>query len=299
MYNGRMHTEEKVAAGPTGTNAWRVLDRAARNQRRTIRWPADSSWLEEITPAPQRLLSRMKRQGLLYGAGSNRYVIAPPGTTSVEQAAPPELLADLRFSSRGPYYLGFLSGLIAHRLTDLHSETTVVAIREGHRPHGTPPGFKIAELSPSAWPAEGSDEIERVRTIDGFKEFAFRSSCERTLVDGLLRPDLCAGIETVVCSWARARQRPEVSWDRVARIARHTGDATSRRVAFLLDLLSLEPVVERHFADLDGRKTSTPLDRGGGFALGRANAERDPRTGVLLNVPRPYLRGWIQGASIG
>lgn len=294
-----MQTAGALPTRTAGAKAARVLDEAARRRRRTIRWPADSGWLQEITPAPQRLLSRMKKRGLLYAVGSNRYVIAPHGTTSIEQAAGPELLADLTLGPHGPYYVGFLSSLIAHRLTDLHSEITFVAMRQGHRPRSTPSGLKVAELSPAAWPAADTGEIERVRVIEGFKEFAFRSSLERSLVDGLLRPDLCAGIETVVSAWARAGRRSDVSWDRVAQIARQIGGATSRRAAFLLGLLGLDPVVDRHFADLEGRRTSTLFDRSRGFALEATDTERDSRTGVVLNVPRSYLRGWIQGASVG
>lgn len=282
-----------------GAKGARVLDEAARRKRRTIRWPADSTWLEDITPAPQRLLNRMSKRGLLYAVGSNRYVVASHGTTSVKQVAPPELLADLSLGPHGPYYVGFLSSLIAHRLSDLHSEITYVAMQENHRPRHVPVGFIVAGLSPAVWPAEGSGEIERVRVVEGLKEFAFRSSIERALIDGLLRPDLCAGIETVVSTWASASHRADVSWDQVAQIARRIGGATSRRVAFLLAMLDLEPVVEKHFANLEGRKTSTLFDRSRGFELGKSEVRRDPKTGVVLNVPYSYLRGWIQGASIG
>ncbi len=283
----------------TGAKAAEILDEAARRRRRTIRWPTDASWLREITPAPQRVLSRMKSRGLLYGAGTNRYVIAPHGTISVEQAAARELLVDLVLGPRGPYYVGFLSSLIAHRLTDLHSELIYAAVPEGKRPRKVPPGLKIAELSPAAWPGDGTGEIERVRMIEGTKEFAFRTSLERSLIDGLLRPDLCGGFETVVSAWARAARRSDVSWDDVALIARRIGDATSRRTAFMLGLLGFDAIVDRHFAELEGRKTNTVLDRSRGFTLEPDELERDPRTGVVLNVPRSYLRGWIQGAAIG
>jgi len=281
-----------------GAKGASVLDEAARRKRRTIRWPEDAEWLEKITPAPQRLLSRLKERGLLYGAGRNRYVIAPPGTSSIRQAASPDLLADLFFRPHGDYYVGFLSALIAHRLTDLHSQVTYVAMRQGTKPRSAPPGFKVAELTETAWPAPGSDEIERVRIADS-KEFVFRASLERTLIDGLLRPDLSAGIETVVTAWARARDRSDVRWERVAEIAGGIGGATARRTSFLLRLLGFESLVERHFSSISGRQTSPVFDRSRGFELPAGKVRRDSETGVVVNVPMEYLRGWISGASIG
>ena len=218
---------------------------------------------------------------------------------SIQQAAPPELLADLVFSPHGDYYLGFLSGLIAHRLTDLHSQLTFVAMPESQKPRKTPANFKVAGLSPAIWPADWGAETERIRVFKGLKEFAYRSTLERTLVDGLLRPDLCAGIEIVVSAWANAGRRADVNWDSVAQIALRIGGATSRRTAFLLGMLGLDPVVEKHFAELDGRKTSTVFDRSKGFELDREEQVRDAKTGVIVNVPHTYLRGWIQGSEIG
>lgn len=281
-----------------GAKGASVLDEAARRKRRTIRWPEDSEWLEAITPAPQRLLSRLKAGGLLYGAGRNRYVIAPPGTSSIRQAASPELLADLWFRPHGAYYVGFLSALIAHRLTDLHSQVTYVAMRQGTKPRSVPSGFKVAGLTEAAWPVPGSGELERVRISDS-KEFVCRASLERTLIDGLLRPDLSAGIEAVVTAWARARDRSDVRWDLVAEIAGGIGGATARRTSFLLRLLGFESLVEKHFSNVSGRQTSPIFDRSRSFDLPAGEGHRDKETGVVVNVPMGYLRGWISGASIG
>jgi predicted transcriptional regulator of viral defense system len=275
-----------------------VLEEAARRRRRTIRWPEDAGWLGEITPAPQRLLGRLKDNGLLYAAGKNRFVIAPPGTGSIRQAASPELLADLSFRPRGDYFVGFLSALIAHRLTDLHSETTYVAMPQGSKPRKVPDGFKVAELPPRAWPGTGTDEIERVRISDS-KEFFFRSSVERTLVDSLLRPDLSGGIETVVAAWARAKARPEVRWRLVVEIADRIGDAATRRVAFLLRMLGFEELVESWPTRIHGRKSSPVFDRSREYEPAAEDLRRDRETGVVINVPPGYLRSWIQGETVG
>jgi predicted transcriptional regulator of viral defense system len=281
-----------------GSQGALVLDEAARRRRTTIRWPDDSDWLSEITPAPQRLLSRLKGKGVLYAAGSNRYVIAPTGTRSIRQAASPELLADLAFRPHGDYYVGFLSALIAHHLTDLHSSITYVAMRRGTKPRLVPDGYKVAELPEEAWPRNESGDIERIRIGDS-KEFFYRSSLERTLVDGLLRPELSGGIETVVGAWARAKERPEVRWDRLAEIALSVGGPTLRRSAFLLRQLGFATLVEARLPELGGSGANIFFDRSRGFDLPKHRLKRDRDTGITINVPIDYLRGWIEGASIG
>jgi predicted transcriptional regulator of viral defense system len=280
-----------------GSKGASVLEEASRRRRRTIRWPEDAGWLEEITPAPQRLLSRLKDSGLLYAAGSNRFVIAPRGAGSIRQAASPELLADLAFRPHGDYFVGFLSALIAHRLTDLHSEVTYVAMPQGSKPRKVPDGFKVAELPKGTWPVAGDEEIERVRIADS-KEFFRRSSIERTLVDALLRPDLSGGIETVVAAWARAKARPEVRWHQVVEIAVRIGDAATRRVAFLLRMLGFDELVESWPTKIDGRRSSPLFDRSREFEPAGERPARDRETGVMINVPRGYLRGWIQSAGV-
>jgi predicted transcriptional regulator of viral defense system len=281
-----------------GAKGASVLEEAGRRRRRTIRWPEDSDWLSEITPAPKRLLSRLKDSGLLYAAGTNRFVIAPPGARSIRQAASPELLADLAFRPHGDYYVGFLSGLIAHHLTDLHSELTYVAMLQGTKPRKVPDDFKVAELPAGHWPTPESEEIERVRISDS-KEFFYRSSIERTLVDSLLRPDLSGGIETVVGAWARAKRQPDVRWDLVAEIAKRVGDAAFRRTVLLLRLLGFDGLVEARLAEIDARKASPIFDRSREFELPKEQVRRDRETGVRMNVPPEYLRGWISGATIG
>ena len=271
-----------------------ILAEAHRRRLQTLALNSDRSWLEEITPQAANVLSRMSRTGLLHRAGHGRYVVAKPGTTSLTQNASPELIVDLLLRPR-PYYLGWLTALIDHRLTDLHSRELIAGIPQGERVRGRfPIDLKLVYVSPSRWPS--SDELVRVRAASGTKEFVWRSGLERTLVDAVNRPDLSGGFETVALAWARALGRSEVSWPKVAASARRSGDAAARRTAFMLVELGLEQVAEAHLlADLDPRQTSTPLDRTDSYALPPEEQRRDPRTGVVVNVPRDHLRAWLAG----
>jgi predicted transcriptional regulator of viral defense system len=280
-----------------------VLEAIAEHHKRSIRLPEDSIWLGELSSNYLRLLSRMNDYKLLYRVERGRYVVAPRATDSLAQAASMEMLVDLVFSSQGDYFLSHLSALIAHRLTDLHSSTAFVSVKSDSNLRGaTPriPGYhlKIHRFSASRWPQHfPGDEVEKCRIFSDTKEFVWRSSIERTLVDGLMRPDLCAGIETVIGCWAAALQR-EINWASVCAIAKNFGLSATRRTAFLLHTLKLDEVVTEHLADLNTGGKAIPLISENWFNVSRSDMKRDSQTGVLVNIPEDYLRGWILGADI-
>jgi len=278
-----------------------ALEEVADRRRRTIRLPEDREWLVELTKQPAKLLSQMAEKQLLYRVERGRYVLAPRGSFAVEQAAPAELLADLVIAHRSPYYVGFLSALISHRLTDLHSSDIYVAIpAEGkirvsqqRMPGGV---LHFTQFKGSRWPLLGSSEIERVRAFKDSKEFWWRSSVERTLIDALNRPELSGGMETVVSAWARARIERRANWLELARIAKRLGSSTQRRVAFLLKLLDVRGSGD--WFGFSGRSSNVILDRSRSFQSTN-RCPRDPETGILINVPQKTLEGWIGGAEVG
>lgn len=280
-----------------------MLEHVAAAKRRTVSLPADREWLAEITPHYARLLDRMTARKSLYRVLRGQYVVAPRATDGVDQAAAAELLVDLVLRGQGEYYLGFLSALIAHRLTDLHASTLYAAIRQENPTDLTTVSLagrelKLVRLSPSRW-SSGENERERVRVQQGLKEFVWRSTLERTLVDGLLRPELCGGIETVVTSWGRASEHERVDWTTVWAIAKRIGIATARRAAYLLIRSGHEHVLAGDLPALNVKGAATPLDRSNGYGMTRAEATRDPQTGVLVNVPLEQLRGWLDPTSLG
>ncbi len=280
-----------------------MLEHVAAAKRCTVSLPADREWLAEITPHYARLLDRMAARKSLYRVLRGQYVVAPRATDAVDQAAAAELLVDLVLRGQGEYYLGFLSALIAHRLTDLHASTLYAAIRQDSSTDLTTVALagrelKLVRLSPSRWPS-GEGERERVRVQPGLKEFVWRSTLERTLVDGLLRPELCGGHETVITSWARATEHERVDWTTVWQVAKRTGTATARRIAYLLIHSGHAQALAGDLPALNVKGAATPLDRSNGYAMTRREATRDPQTGVLVNVPAEQLRGWLDPASLG
>jgi predicted transcriptional regulator of viral defense system len=297
-----MPAQEGNYTRSAGAKASLVLEQLAERRRRSIQLSEDRPWLQTISPDPNSLLERMADAGLLYRIHRGRYLVAPRGSFSPTQAAPAEFMAGLLLEAQGGYYIGYLSALIGHRLTDLHSKTVYAAIRQTSTftdvEVGLPGGLlRVVRLSESRWPQDEQAELERLRAMPDSKEFVWQSNLERTLVDALARPDMSAGIETVVGCWASARER-DVDWERVCSIAARYGKSMVRRVAFILRVLGLQRTARQNFPDLTGRGASTPLDRTGSFGLDLAELKRDRDTGVVINVPEDYLLGWIGAAAL-
>jgi predicted transcriptional regulator of viral defense system len=295
-----MKTDDKPvrAAGPV---AARVLEELADSRRRSVNIADDRAWLSRWTKDPNALLESMADNQLLYRVGRGRYVVAPRGTFSATQAAPAELIAGIILGARGEYFISYLTALIDYRLTDLHSTTVYAAIPQdssfGETSFELPSGtLKLARLSRSNWPTDLDKELVRLRALPETKEFVWRASRERALVDSLSRPDLAAGLETVVGGWASARQT-DIDWNLVCAISARRGRSMERRCAFLLRLLGLDAVSRHNFPLLTGRGASTPLDRSNSFEMSAGEMTRDRETGVLLNVPEDHLRGWASASS--
>lgn len=295
-----MKTDDKPvrAAGPV---AARVLEELADSRRRSVNIADDRAWLSRWTKDPNALLESMAHNQLLYRVGRGRYLVAPRGTFSATQAAPAELIAGIILGARGEYFISYLTALIDYRLTDLHSTTVYAAIPQdssfGETSFELPSGtLKLARLSRSNWPTDPDKELVRLRALPETKEFVWRASRERALVDSLSRPDLAAGLETVVGGWASARQT-DIDWNLVCAISSRRGRSMERRCAFLLRLLGLDAVSRHNFPRLTGRGASTPLDRSNSFEMSAGEMTRDRETGVLLNVPEDHLRGWASASS--
>lgn len=295
-----MKTDDKPVrvAGPVAS---RVLEELADSRRRSVSIADDRAWLSRWSKNPNALLESMADSQLLYRVGRGRYVVAPRGTFSATQAAPAELIAGLILGARGEYFISYLSALIDYRLTDLHSTIVYAAVPQdssfGETSFGLPSGtLQLVRLSRSNWPADPDRELVRVRALPETKEFIWRASRERVLVDGLSRPDLSAGLETVVGCWARVRQS-DIDWDLVCAISSRRGRSMERRCAFLLRLLGLDAFVRRNFPLLTGRGANTPLDRSNSFEMTAEEMTRDRETGVLVNVPEDRLRGWASAVS--
>jgi predicted transcriptional regulator of viral defense system len=265
--------------------------RAARRRRRPVLvLREDGKWLSELTSNPRRLLQRMAKRGALRPVGRGRYaVVDRVGTDSLEETAPWQVLVDGLLAPYGDYYLGYLTGLVEHGLTDLESPTIYSALLG--------PGRDLkGELSVLNRRVVTTFIVERkwfgvepVRLSRA--ERYYRSDLHRTLVDCLDRPQLCGSAELYVSAWARALNEQRVQIPTVCEYARRLGASVAQRAGVLLTVAGYEDEAREQLGVVVGRRPYVVFDRAARFA----GQERDATWGVTLNIPRDVLEGWTQG----
>jgi predicted transcriptional regulator of viral defense system len=196
--------------------------------------------------------------------------------------------------------LGHVSALVFHHLTDqFPKELTLVVPKDGRG------GLLPLGTDASDWegiPLVGGQRPPRVlgRPIDwlrlsskrvfGMQEYRPRgypvrvTTPERTLLDGLLDPERCGGIENVLRAWVRAS--PVLDLDElVAQVELFDVQVLRQRVGFILDQLALQhPASARWQRD---------IQRGGSSKLLAAAPYAptyDERWALSLNGPVDVLR---------
>jgi predicted transcriptional regulator of viral defense system len=267
-----------------------LLRRLAEEQRTTLSVGRDRVLLESLTPAYAMLLSRMADKGVLISLGVGRYVVSSWAGDGLAQAAPFNVLLDATLRPYGDYYLGFLSALIEHRLTDEDSWDVYVALREDATFKGKQ--LLIDERPVIVTRITGVQRwvgLEHVRATR--REHYWRSTLERTLVDSLYRPRLSGGIELIAGAWARAARRQDFDPVAVCRYARAVSVAVARRCGFMLSRLDHHDAAVEHLGDLRGQRNRVLLDLS--LSYGEEPWPRDTEWGVTVNVPERALTGWL------
>jgi predicted transcriptional regulator of viral defense system len=270
----------------------RVLHVAAQRGKLYLRWPEDRAWLERIPDIgdPQRRLQGMRDRGSLATVIRNRWVILPAGASSIEQAATTKVLLAALFEDRVDWYLGYLSALIDHRLTDLDSETLYVGIRgrrmDTEQRLGDRPLRIVHHTRDDAW--EG---VERQRAHG--RVFSYRSDVERTLLDTLAQPRHCGPAEVWVRAWERAMREQRADLNRLADYAEQRSDVVQARLAFWLRETGHPRESRRVMRGLGGPLAgSRSLDASRSF--GEGPWRRDRETGLLVNMPQEVIDGWLE-----
>ncbi|HWH44466.1 MAG TPA: hypothetical protein VNT32_07030 [Thermoleophilaceae bacterium] len=227
----------------------------------------------------------------MFKDGHGRYVLAPAGTAVVEQVLSVELLLDAALAPGGDYYLGFLSAMVSHRLTDESIWEVYAAVRPnrfvgGQRELAGRPLHLIRVVTERKW--IGVEDV----SVQGRMSYR-RSTLERTLLDAVDRPDVCGGIELIVRAWERASREDRIDEDLLTSLALTIGGLVGYRAAYWLHRVGREDASEALIEGLGGpaRSGSARLDPGSEF--GDGDFPRDRRTGLRVNVPEHYIRGWL------
>ena len=270
----------------------RVLREAALRGSVYIHWPDDRPWLEQIEGIgdPLRRLQGMKKRGSLAPIARGRWIVMPPGASTVSQAAPPPILLAALLDGRAEWYLGFLSALIDHGLADIDSETLYVAVRGRGIPSTLTAGGRTVRVVRLVR-ADDWAGVERLRAQG--RIFTYRSDIERTLLDTLDHPKMCGPAEVWVRAWGRAASEERLDVGRLFDYVEQRNAAVQARCAYWLRELGQTRSARRIMHALGGRMTGArPLDASRSF--GEGPWPRDRETGLVLNMPQETIDGWLE-----
>jgi len=249
-----------------GATGARLLTALAEGNRTVFSINDAQELLESSYDAAMKIVRRLAQAGWLIRLTAGRYAIVP--LSSGDEATPQvnryviarELLADT------PYYVSHDSAMDIHNMLTRPVTTVVVTTPRRLTDReilGVP--YRFVYAGPSAlW---GSEPV----WVTPYEQVMV-SDLERTILDGLARPDLCAGVSEVATGlWMR---QDDLNWDRLASYAQRLGTrAVAQRLGYLLELHGLStPATVEALQEM----------------VGNSYARLDP----LLEDNGPYLARW-------
>jgi predicted transcriptional regulator of viral defense system len=270
-----------------------LLHVIAQRGRPFIRLPEDAQWLAAAASgdrvALERRLAEMTRRGSLASVGKHRWVVLPPGASSLEQAAPLKTLLAAKFDGRVEWYLGYLSALADHALTDIDPEDIYVGVRGVQIPNEQ----RLGQRRIIVVHHRREDDWRGVERERQGRIFTYRSDIERTLLDTLDQPRRCGPPEVWVRAWERAMREDRADPLRLTDYAEQRSGAVRARLAFWLRETGHVRPARRLVQALGGPLTGrTLLDSSQAF--GDGPWRRDRETGVVVNLPERALDGWLE-----
>jgi len=259
--------------GPTSA---RLLT-ALADANRTIFSVADAQKvLGSSYDATLQTLRRLARAGWLVRLAAGRYAIVPLSSGSEAMPQVNRYVVARELLGETPYYISHESAMDVHNM--LTRPVTTVTVTTPRRLAGREilsVPYRFVYAPPSAlWGCEPVwvTPYERVTVSD----------LERTILDGLTRPDLCAGVGQVATGlWLR---QDDFDWDKLAGYAQKLGTrAVAQRLGYLLELYDLgtpsliESLQERVGASY-ARLDLLLLDEGPYLARWRLRLTLEPET---------------------
>ena len=216
--------------------------------------------------ATLQTLRRLARAGWLVRLTAGRYAIVPLSSGDVATPQVNRYVIGRELLRDTPYYVSYDSAMDIHNMLTRPVVTVIITTprRLANRGIlGVPYRFIYAPRT-ALW---GCGPV----WVTPYEQVTV-SNLERTILDGLARPDLCAGVGQVATGlWMR---HDDLDWDRLVGDAQKLGTrAVAQRLGYLLELYSLGTPA-----------TITALQE----LVGIAYARLDP----LLPDDGPYLARW-------
>ena len=211
-------------------------------------------------------LRRLTKAGWLVKLNAGKYAIVPLQAGDEAVPAASRLVIARELVGAAPYYVSHDSALEVHNmLTRPVTTVTVTTTRRLLNRTVLRVPYRFVAAKPENLWGYGPEWV----TAD---EQVQVSDLERTILDGLARPDLCAGVSEVATGlWVR---KEDINWEKLVSYTHRLGkQAVAKRLGYLLELFGLVPApILEELHDL----------------VGPSYAPLDP----LLPVEGPYLARW-------
>ncbi len=185
-------------------------------------------------PATQQALLRLTKAGWLVSLGAGKYAIVLPSAGDDAVPAANRLVIARELVGDVPYYISHDSALEIHNMLTRPITTVTISTprRLKSRTVFNVPYRFITTRPKDMWgytPVWTSAE-DQVQVSDP----------ERTILDGLARPDLCAGVSEVATGLLI--RKDDLDWKKLAEYAQRLGSqAVVKRLGYLLDFYNLAP----------------------------------------------------------
>lgn len=185
-------------------------------------------------PATQQALLRLTKAGWLVSLGAGKYAIVLPSAGDDAVPAANRLVIARELIGDVPYYISHDSALEIHNMLTRPITTVTISTprRLKSRTVFNVPYRFITTQPKYMWgytPVWTSAE-DQIQVSDP----------ERTILDGLARPDLCAGVSEVATGLLI--HKDDLDWKKLAEYAQRLGSqAVVKRLGYLLDFYSLAP----------------------------------------------------------
>jgi len=255
-----------MASKTLGATGARLLSALSQEGRAVVSVADAQRILGGSYDTTQKALRRLTRAGWLVRLMAGSYALVPLSSGGELTPQANRYVIARELLGEAPYYISHDSAMDIHNM--LTRPVTTVSVTASRRLAvreilGIP--YRFVYASPSAlW---GCEPV----WVTPYEQVSV-SDLERTILDGLARPDLCAGVGEVATGlWMR---HDDLHWDKLAGYAGKLGTrAVAQRLGYLLELYGL------------GTAESIGRLRG---LVGRAYARLDP----LLPDGGPYLARW-------
>ncbi len=236
-----------------GTTSARLLTKLAEENQLIFSITDAQEILRSNYDATLHTLRRLTRAGWLVRVAAGRYAIVPlsSGNEAIPQVNRYVIARELL--GKTPYYISHESAMDIHNMQTRPITSVIITTPrrlKGRAILGTPYRFVYAPLT-ALW----GHELNWVTPYEQVNV----STLERTILDGLNRPDLCAGVSQVAIGlWMR---QDDFDWDCLSHYAQKLDrSSVAQRLGYLLELFelgtpslikALQAMISSHYVRLD------------------------------------------------